>query len=105
MRGIGRTIARWLVSRGASWLLILSRSGNNSVAARDLVKDLENSGAYVATPACDIGDRIEVQRVLARSTKYMPPIRGCTQASMVLQVREPLSWLASLLVRTENLLG
>ncbi|KAF7931189.1 uncharacterized protein EAE97_009398 [Botrytis byssoidea] len=85
MGGIGRSIATWLANRGARWLLLLSRSGARSPDALEFVKKLESRGVFVATPSCDISNNEELKKVLAVSTKQMPPIKGCIQACMVLQ--------------------
>ncbi|TGO14403.1 hypothetical protein BTUL_0053g00020 [Botrytis tulipae] len=53
--------------------------------APEFVKKLESRGVFVATPACDISNNEELKKVLAVSTKQMPPIKGCIQACMVLQ--------------------
>ncbi|KAH8430732.1 uncharacterized protein LDX57_008396 [Aspergillus melleus] len=83
--GIGRTIAKWMVDKGARHLIILSRSGLGSPASRELVEALQGAGATVQAPACDISDEAELRRVLSDCGKVMPAIRGCVHASMVLQ--------------------
>ncbi|PGH23855.1 hypothetical protein AJ80_02103 [Polytolypa hystricis UAMH7299] len=83
--GIGRVIARWMVEKGARNLILLSRSGAKSEAAKSLVADLEKIGAVVATPKCDITEEIEVQAALAECAKVMPEIKGSITCSMVLQ--------------------
>lgn len=66
--------------------MLLSRSGPKSEAAKDLIKELESRHVYVATPRIDIGNLQELQNVLDRLSKAMPPVRGCIQATMRLQV-------------------
>ncbi|KAI2917976.1 hypothetical protein CBS147320_9042 [Aspergillus niger] len=87
--GIGRSIARWMAERGARHLLILSRSGPQSPEARQLVADLHGAGVRVHAPVCNLADRETLSRVLHEAQSptgaAMPPIRGCIQASMVLQ--------------------
>ncbi|PYI08361.1 hypothetical protein BO78DRAFT_364974 [Aspergillus sclerotiicarbonarius CBS 121057] len=83
--GIGRSIARWMADRGARNLLILSRSGPKTPEAARLVDDLRGAGINIQAPACDITDVDSLQRVLDDCCQTMPPIRGCIQASMVLQ--------------------
>jgi NAD(P)-dependent dehydrogenase (short-subunit alcohol dehydrogenase family) len=39
--GIGRSIARWLVDRGARHLILLSRSGPKQAATQKLLLELE----------------------------------------------------------------
>lgn len=85
--GIGRSIAAWLVERGARNLILLSRSGASNPHAQALVDELTSKGACVQTPGCDISDKNALESTLAACLKNanMPPIKGCIQASMVLR--------------------
>ncbi|GLB22767.1 type I Iterative Polyketide synthase (PKS) [Aspergillus tubingensis] len=83
--GLGRSIARWLVERGARNLILLSRSGPASPHARSLVEELHARGARAITPACDITNRELLKTVLEVCSQLMPPIKGCVQASMVVR--------------------
>ncbi|XXH04686.1 hypothetical protein Hte_011108 [Hypoxylon texense] len=51
--GIGRAMARWLVTRGASHLILLSRSGPKTSGALQLLSELQMKGVRVETPLCD----------------------------------------------------
>ncbi|KAJ0161927.1 Lovastatin diketide synthase LovF [Colletotrichum tanaceti] len=86
--GLGRSVARWMASRGARNLILLSRRGG-AVAEKpaiDLVRELESLGVdNVATPACDVADEEALRRVLTELAATMPPIKGCIQGCMVLQ--------------------
>ncbi|KLJ07412.1 hypothetical protein EMPG_17105 [Blastomyces silverae] len=83
--GVGRVITRWMVNRGAKHLMLLSRSGIRTDPAKALVEELQGEGVVVATPACDITDASILRDTLETCMKNMPPIRGCIQASMVLE--------------------
>ncbi|MCJ1384592.1 hypothetical protein MMC17_007710 [Xylographa soralifera] len=83
--GLGRSIARWMVSRGAKNLILLSRSGPVGDAARVLVIELSLKGVRVECPSCDIADLESLKEVVIRLQQSMPPIRGCIQGSMVLK--------------------
>nr|ALQ32787.1 putative polyketide synthase [Fusarium bulbicola] len=83
--GLGRSAARWMTSRGAKNLILLSRSGTTRPAAQELMKELEDAGVAAAAPQCDVSDRAALERVLSDCAKTMPPIKGCIQGSMVLK--------------------
>lgn len=83
--GLGRSICRWMVDRGARHLLLLSRSGVRSPEARDFVEELTTRGVQVVSPPCDISDLPSLQKVLDDVRINMPPIVGCIQGAMVLQ--------------------
>lgn len=84
--GLGRTLARWLVSRGARYLILLSRSGPRTTEASNLIHELKKQGATVATPQVDVGHLAKLRQVLADLSSSMPPIRGCISGTMVLRV-------------------
>lgn len=84
--GIGRSIANWMVERGARNLIFLSRSGSNSAAAQATVDDLTAKHCQVKVFACDVSDREGLSRVIQECKATMPPINGCVQGAMVLQV-------------------
>ncbi|KAG9235749.1 phenolpthiocerol synthesis polyketide synthase ppsA [Amylocarpus encephaloides] len=83
--GIGRSIARWMVSHGAHYLLLLSRQGSATAAAKPFLERLASSGITVLAPQCDISNEAILKEVFRDAVKRMPPIRGCIQASMVLK--------------------
>ena len=77
---------RWIVSRGARNLILLSRSGASTNAAMEMVKQLEQQGVRVHAPLCDISDRPSLEAALRECSEKMPPIKGCIQTSAVLKV-------------------
>ncbi|OJJ75778.1 hypothetical protein ASPBRDRAFT_38078 [Aspergillus brasiliensis CBS 101740] len=83
--GLGRSLARWMASRGARHLVLLSRSGARTAAAQALVQELEGQGVQVATPAVDISQRESLEQALSELARTMPPIRGCIQATVALR--------------------
>lgn len=90
--GLGRSIAHWMVDRGACNLVILSRSGVQKEEARNLVKELTAEGARIAAYACDIGDSHRLRLVLEEVSRDLPPIRGVIQGAMVIRVCVILSY-------------
>lgn len=85
--GLGRSIAAWMVERGAKYLILLGRSGTRHEKALDFVRDLESRGITVAAPPCDICEEEVLRSTLNECLQFMPSIKGCIQGSMVLRVR------------------
>ncbi|KAE8417625.1 hypothetical protein BDV36DRAFT_256648 [Aspergillus pseudocaelatus] len=83
--GLGRTIARWMVDRGARNLVLLGRSGAKTTAAFELIDELSAKCVYVHAAPCDVIDTESVRQVIQRVSQTMPPIKGCVQGSMVLR--------------------
>ncbi|KAL4993611.1 putative polyketide synthase [Aspergillus recurvatus] len=72
--GLGRSIARWMVARGARHLILLSRSGVSTSAANYLVQELQQKGAHIATPKVDISDLSKLAQVIASLASTFPPV-------------------------------
>jgi hypothetical protein len=85
--GIGRSIAKWLVERGARNLVFLSRSGRITDSVERMKLELETAGCNVKIFTCDVSDNTRVEEVMEECKRDLPPIKGCIQASMVLKVR------------------
>ncbi|KAH8695168.1 putative polyketide synthase [Talaromyces proteolyticus] len=83
--GIGRATARWMVDRGARNLILLSRFGPRTSAARELIEELQSHGVRVETPACDITDFERTKEVFRQLSADMPPIKGMLQMSVITQ--------------------
>ncbi|KAH9996378.1 polyketide synthase PksD [Xylariaceae sp. FL0662B] len=82
--GIGRSIVKWMVTKGARYLLILSRSGIATDAAAEVVTELAKQGVTVHTPKCDTASLASLSQLLEECGRTFPPIRGCINAAMVL---------------------
>jgi NAD(P)-dependent dehydrogenase (short-subunit alcohol dehydrogenase family) len=84
---MGRIIARWMVSKGARHLVLLSRRGlqTDDPKITEFVHDLQSSGANLYCPPCDVADADSLRAVLSHCREHLPPIRGCIQAAMVLR--------------------
>ncbi|KAI1171055.1 hypothetical protein F4777DRAFT_591503 [Nemania sp. FL0916] len=83
--GIGRRIARWMVQKGARYIILPSRLGGSSKPAEQLVSELRQQGVNIIAPKCDVSSRESLGMLLAQCAETMPPIRGCINAAMVLQ--------------------
>jgi hypothetical protein len=78
--GLGLTVARWLVERGARHLALVGRR-EPPAAARAAVGELERSGARVECLAADVSQPAAVAAALARIGATMPPLRGVVHAA------------------------
>ncbi|KAF8246071.1 ketoacyl-synt-domain-containing protein [Wilcoxina mikolae CBS 423.85] len=80
--GLGRSIAPFMVERGARHLLIMSRSGAGSANAASLVDQLRKFGVKVTIVKGDVSRKEDVARAVKEVTL---PIVGVIQAPMHFQ--------------------
>ncbi|KAL3259207.1 hypothetical protein ABHI18_005413 [Aspergillus niger] len=83
--GLGRSIAKWMISNGARYLVLLGRKGTDSPGADAFLDGCATMGVSVFAPRCDISEETAVSEVIQEVRRLMPPIKGCIQASMVLK--------------------
>ncbi|TVY81127.1 Ochratoxin highly reducing polyketide synthase [Lachnellula suecica] len=83
--GLGRSLAKWMFSRGARNFILLSRSGATNPAAKEFIKELIRESCQVKDFACDVTNGDAVAKAIAECAKTMPPIKGCLQGAMVLK--------------------
>ncbi|KIA75504.1 reducing type I polyketide synthase [Aspergillus ustus] len=79
--GLGRTLARWMLGRGAKRFVFLGRSGLDKPVARRLVEDLEAAGAECAVVRGDVCSADDVQAVVTAAAAQ-GPVGGVVQAAM-----------------------
>ena len=79
--GLGRTVARWLVDRGARHLVLVGLHGMATEEAARAVADLSAQGAEVRVLQADVADRGQVRDLLARTRAELPAIRGIVHAA------------------------
>ncbi|KIX10093.1 uncharacterized protein Z518_01174 [Rhinocladiella mackenziei CBS 650.93] len=77
--GLGRSISRWMVSRGARKFVFLGRSGNDRPSAQRLISDLERQGAKCTVIRGDVSIKADVDAVVAAVDGK---IGGVIQAAM-----------------------
>jgi short-subunit dehydrogenase len=75
-----------MADRGAKHLVLLSRSGVTNEEAMELVDNLRKQGTRVEVPVCDIANFDSLKDILDKTSRTMPPIKGCIQSAMVLRV-------------------
>lgn len=79
-------MVEWMATKGARHLIIPSRSGISTPESAKLVDELSHQGISVMTPRCDVSSKEMLSSILAEYAAQMPPIRGCINATMVLNV-------------------
>lgn len=62
--GLGRSISKWMMHRGARKFVFLGRSGPSKKAARDLVEELRSANAQVGVVQGDVSNFEDVQRLV-----------------------------------------
>ncbi|KAL4978763.1 polyketide synthase [Aspergillus desertorum] len=83
--GIGRSISKRLVQRGAKHLVLLSRSAASHPESHALVSELQGAGCHAVVRNCDVSNVTHLTQVLSECQETMPPIRGVIQAAMNIQ--------------------
>ncbi|OAG03244.1 uncharacterized protein CC84DRAFT_1251427 [Paraphaeosphaeria sporulosa] len=80
--GLGVQVVRWLASKGAKYMILLSRSGPRTEQALKLVAELQAMGITLAMPTCSVTDAEAVKKAVRDGQKGMPPIRGCVHLAI-----------------------
>ncbi|KAK4695141.1 hypothetical protein P7C71_g2555, partial [Lecanoromycetidae sp. Uapishka_2] len=83
--GLGRSLAYLLADLGARHICFISRSGDASKPAQQLIKDLENRKVQTRVFKSDIADQQSLKKALQRCSNSMPNIKGVFQCAMVLR--------------------
>ena len=81
--GLGRSLATWMVERGARNLLFLSRSAGVSKESKSMSEELESMGASITMVGGSVDNIQDVNRAVAASTI---PIKGVFQLAMLQRV-------------------
>lgn len=84
--GIGRAIVRWMVGKGAKHFILPSRSGPSNQISAAMLSRLEANDIRILAPKCDTSSMDLLSALLEECANKMPPIKGCINAAMVLQV-------------------
>jgi len=81
--GVGAAVARHLAVSGVRHLMLVGRRGMDTPGAGRLVEELAGAGAEVSVRACDVGDRIELTKVITGIPEDRP-LTGVIHAAGVL---------------------
>ncbi|KIA75786.1 polyketide synthase [Aspergillus ustus] len=82
--GLGRSLTRWMTSRGARKFVFLGRSGCDKPTAHQLVSSMRKAGAIVSVVRGDVSDQDHVREAVLTSAAA-GPIGGVVQAAMGLK--------------------
>ncbi|KAK1754268.1 polyketide synthase [Echria macrotheca] len=91
--GLGRSMARWMVSKGAKNIVLISRSASVAGKVKELVDEAAAAGANIVVKRCNVVNRAEVDELVA-GLQDLPPVRGVVHGTMVLRdvLFEKMTW-------------
>jgi short-subunit dehydrogenase/acyl carrier protein len=79
--GLGLLVARWLVDKGAKYLVLVGRSNAKDVAA---LTQLEQAGAKIVVAQADLANFEAIASVFSEIDRSLPPLRGVIHAAGIL---------------------
>ncbi|BBM86385.1 type I polyketide synthase [Candidatus Uabimicrobium amorphum] len=82
-RGLGVVIAKWLATKKAGQVVLISRSGNSPVLQQE-IDSMERAGTKVHVEAMDVSDKEAVYNIIERVRNEMFPLKGIFHGAMVL---------------------
>ncbi|KGO77525.1 Acyl transferase/acyl hydrolase/lysophospholipase [Penicillium italicum] len=82
--GLGRSIAKWMSSKGAKNIVLVSRRATINDKVQSLVDTVAPLGVRIVVKACDVSSQESVKALVNEEMKDLPPIRGVIHGSMVL---------------------
>lgn len=84
--GLGRSIAKWMSSKGAKNIVLVSRRAAINDRVQALINILAPLGVRIVVKACDVSSPESVEALVNEEMKDLPPIRGVIHGTMVLRV-------------------
>ncbi|QQD73257.1 type I polyketide synthase [Acidithiobacillus ferrivorans] len=84
LSGFGLETARWLVTRGARRLVLISRSARPDASGQEALMAMTAAGVDLHCLPCDVGDGAQVQALFARIAAEIGPLRGIIHAAAVI---------------------
>lgn len=84
--GLGRSMARWMSTKGARNIVLVSRSASINDRVQALIDELAVSGTRVVVKPCDVSSQQSVETLIKEDMKDLPPVRGVVHGAMVLRV-------------------
>jgi NADPH:quinone reductase-like Zn-dependent oxidoreductase len=86
---LGQRLCRLMASRGATHIVVLSRSNLEANEKQRIEQELQSISAETSfySMRCDIAEKSQVERTVSNIlTNGLPPVKGVFQAAMVLRV-------------------
>ncbi|KAJ5683110.1 type I iterative polyketide synthase [Penicillium macrosclerotiorum] len=83
--GLGRSMAKWMSSKGARNIVLVSRSASINDQVQKLIDELTVTGTRILVKPCDVSSRQSVENLIKVEMKDLPPIRGLVHGAMVLR--------------------
>ncbi|KYG05375.1 hypothetical protein BE21_41085 [Sorangium cellulosum] len=80
--GLGLSVGRWMVERGARHVVLVGRSGPTE-QARAAMREMEGQGAQVLAVQADVSRRASVAGLLSELGQRLPALRGVVHAAGV----------------------
>ncbi len=81
--GLGLVVARWMVEKGAKYLVLVGRRPPDD-AAQTKLKQLEQAGAEVTVQQGDVSEYESMKRMLSNINQFLPPLKGIIHSVGVL---------------------
>ncbi|KAJ5088244.1 type I iterative polyketide synthase [Penicillium angulare] len=83
--GLGRSMAKWMSSKGARNIVLVSRRATVNDKVQALMDELSPDGTLITVKACDVISRQSVETLINEDMKDLPPVRGVVHGAMVLR--------------------
>ncbi|CAG9990181.1 unnamed protein product [Clonostachys byssicola] len=83
--GIGKSICKWMVQRGARNFILLTRSQSTCEKAAPFLDELRASGCLAIAKSCDFSSKQDLEAAVQACQDSMPPINGVINCAMALR--------------------
>ena len=80
---LGRSVARWLIAKGAKHLVLTGRNAS-AEAAEQIFSAAERGAAQLHIVAADISREEDVRHLFQKISKELPPLKGVVHSSGIL---------------------
>ncbi|KAI0096909.1 polyketide synthase-like protein [Nemania sp. FL0031] len=83
--GLGRSLSRWMMARGARYFVFMGRSGCQKPEAKSLISRIQDAGGICTVVTGDVCEAADVAAAVNACRALRPSIGGVVQAAMGLQ--------------------